>query len=525
MALPHSPRTTLCLLLAALALVFAISPPAAGAAPARTSSIGSQAVSSPREAPWSVLLSMQEGEDYSACSGSILDATHVLTAAHCTYDGQGSLRPADAYTVLAGIADSAHDSGYGERQLRSVAAVRIEPSFVLGQPGDDVAVLRIGPPFDLRSPGVEAIDLAGEGAAPAVGSTATLFGWGQVEDGRLDGRLHRLDQGLLEQWQCTHGVPSLLCAWSATGAACAGDSGGGLLADADPPQLLGVSNFVIYPSSACAAGNLTAYTDLTTPEIHSWLEGADDPPLAPRAGDNALLWGELFSRGTAICNPPKWTGDPVLATTFLYATPGSHATQVVQGGPSNEYRLGPEDVGHSLVCVSVAANAGGTTESASWRPILVGGRATELIEVRQASREGQRWRVRLAAAPSLRGERLKAKWTGGTACVACPRVRSVAIGRRTRLVSPPLLGSGKIRLTLRLPGLGVDGIPYRGSTLRVRLGVRAVAQNRSAPQSRSAHRTRRGPLGLSRGREASPLLPGVGQVRRSPVLARAEGAR
>ncbi len=522
MTVPRSSRAVPCLrLLAAIALALALValPAAAGAAPAHTSSIGGQAVSSPREAPWSVLLSMQEGDDFSACSGSIVDATHVLTAAHCTYDRQGSPRPASAYTVLAGITDSAKDSGPGERQLRSVSAVRVEPSFVPGRQGDDVALLRVNLPFDLSDPGVQAIDPADEDAGPPVGSTATLFGWGQVEDGRLDGKLHRLDQGLLEQWQCTYGVPSLLCAWSATGAACPGDSGGGLVTSADPPRLLGVSNFVIYPSSACAAGNLTAYTDLTTPEIHSWLDGEEEPPPAPRADANALLWGELFSRGTAICNAPKWSGDPTLTTTFLYTTPGSYATQVVQRGPSNKYELGPEDVGHSLACVSTATNAGGTTESASWRPALVGGRATELIAVRQATRVGRRWRVRLAAAPSLRGERLKSKWTDSAGCTPCPPARSIAIERRTRLLSPPLSSNGRARLTLRLPALSVGAIPYRGATLRVRLGVHAVEENHSARQ------TRRGPLGLSRGRQAPPLLRDVGQVRRSSLLEGAEGAR
>lgn len=521
MAVPRASRAVLCLrLLAAIALALATSsPPAMGAAPARTSSIGGQAVSSPREAPWSVLLSMQEGEDFSACSGSIVDATHVVTAAHCTYDRQGSLRAASAYTVLAGITDSAKDSEPGERELHTVSAVRVEPSFAPGEPGGDIALLRTSPPFDLSDPGVEAIDFADDDAGLAVGGTATLFGWGQVEDGRADGRLHRLDQGLLEQWQCTYGVPSVLCAWSATGAACAGDSGGGLVTTTDPPRLLGVSNFVIYPSSACAAGNLTAYTDVTTPEIRSWLSGDDEPPLAPRASANALLWGELFSRGTAICNAPKWDGDPALTTTFLYATPGSHATQVVQRGLSNKYELGPEDVGHALVCVSVATNAGGTTESASWRPIVVGGRATELIEVRQASREGRRWRVRLAAAPSLRGERLKARWTSTAGCGSCPRARSIAIERRTRLVSPLLPVDGKARLTMRLPALNVGGIPYRGATLRVRLGARDVGEHRSV------RRIRRRPLGLSRGRQAPPLLRDVGQIRRASLLAGAEGAR
>jgi hypothetical protein len=75
--------------------------------------------------------------------------------------------------------------------------------------GDDVAVLRIEPPFDLSAVGIAAIPPVSQGAGPATGSAARLFGWGQVEAGHSNGRLHRLDQGLLEQWQCTYGAPSV----------------------------------------------------------------------------------------------------------------------------------------------------------------------------------------------------------------------------------------------------------------------------------------------------------------------------
>jgi len=462
---------------------------ASAAAAPRSASIGGQMIPTPREAPWSVLLSMQSGGSTASCSGSIVDAAHVITAAHCTYEGSAP-RALGSYTVTAGISDASQNGDRGEEQAREVSSVRVAPGFAPGEVGDDVAVLRVEPPFDLSAVGIASIPLVSQDTGLAAGGAARLFGWGQVEAGHSDGKLHRLDQGLLEQWQCTYGVPSVLCAWSATGAACAGDSGGGLVTASDPPVLLGVSNFVIYPSSACAAGNLTAYTDLSTLEIHSWLLGDADPQQAPRAKIRPLLWGDLESGGTAICDSPEWTGAPVVTTKFLYTTPGSYATQIVQQGSSNKYVLGSKDVGHSLTCVSVATNEAGTTEAASWRPMLIGGRATELIKVREASREGRRWRVLLAAAPSLRGKRMKTKWTAAAGCAVCPRIRALSIGKRSRLISPPVPRDG-VRLSLRLSALTVNGIPYRGSTLRVRLH----------------------PLGLARGREASSLSRHVGKVR------------
>lgn len=480
-----------------------------------TSSIGGQVVPSPREAPWSVLLFIDEGDRFGECSGSIVDAAHVVTAGHCTFDEAKARRPLDAYTVVAGIADASDGGDRSEEQVREVSSVRVPSGYAPEELGGDVAVLRVEPPFDLSPAGVAAIATVGENAGPIAGSTARLFGWGQVDGGRLDGRLHRLDQGLLERWQCASGVPSLLCAWSPTGAACLGDSGGGLVTPTSSPALLGVSSHVIFPTSACAVGGLTIYADLSTPEAHAWLAGDETPPQAPSTSQNPLLWGELVSGGKAICNTPQWTGSPATGTTFLYSTPGSYSTQIVQRGSSNRYDLGPRDVGRRLVCVSVATNAGGTTEAASWRPILIGGRSSELIDVREANRRGRRWRVRLGVAPSLRGERLRATWTGPS-CAACPSARPIVIERRTRLVSPPMSGR-RARLALRLPGLAVGEIPYRGSTLRVRLGARAKPTGKRQLQLR--------PLRLPRAGQAPPLPSHVGQVRRPSLLEGAEGPR
>lgn len=514
MRIPRGGRLLACLT-TIVVVVGATQLSAAAATTPRSSSIGGQVVTSPRDAPWSVLILAEEGSGFGECSGSIVDSAHVVTAAHCAYDGQKRPRALGSYSVIAGIAEASADGDHDEEQVREVSSVRVQPGYVPSGIGGDVAILRVEPPFDLSAAAVAAIAVVGEAAGPAAGATARLFGWGQVEDGRLDGRLRRLDQGLLEQWRCTHGVPSVLCAWTDAGAACPGDSGGGLVTATSPPTLLGVSSLVIFPASACAAGNLTVYTDLSTPETHSWIGGDESPPQGPRTDLNALLWGELVSGGAAICNAPRWAGDPVIGTTFLYTTPGSYATQVVQRGASNRYELGPEDVGHSLVCVSVASNAGGKTESASWRPILVGGRASELIGVSDVDRRGRRWGVRLRAAPSLRGERLRAKWTGPS-CLACPASHPFTIEKRTRLVSP-LYSGRRARLTLRLPALTVGAIPYRGSTLRIRLGV---------PSKRAAGRHRqRNPLGLARVREATPLFRHLGQVRRPSLLEGAEGAR
>src|SRR5262245_31990644 len=119
-----------------IASLFVTPAASAGVAPL-SASIGGQAIPTPREAPWSALLSMQSGDAFASCSGSIVDAAHVVTAAHCTYDGSAP-RALGSYTVTAGIADVSKGADHGEEQAREVSSVRVAPGFVPGEVGDDV---------------------------------------------------------------------------------------------------------------------------------------------------------------------------------------------------------------------------------------------------------------------------------------------------------------------------------------------------------------------------------------------------
>jgi secreted trypsin-like serine protease len=64
------------------------------------------------QAPWQVaveaVIPEEKGFVEILCGGSILDSSHILTAAHCVFDSKTSkLTPAEDFTVRAGAADLA----------------------------------------------------------------------------------------------------------------------------------------------------------------------------------------------------------------------------------------------------------------------------------------------------------------------------------------------------------------------------------------------------------------------------------
>jgi Trypsin len=449
-------------LLPALALTVAFSAPAQAASTVTPLINGGETVSSPVIAPWAVLLNMQGSTSIGKCSGSIIDATHVITAAHCTFD-ENKVHWAE-YAVTAGISEAGAGVSQSELQRRQVTAIRVEPGYVPGAFGDDVAILQVDAPFDLGRPGVRSIAIVGQNGGLAVGSPVRLFGWGLVAPGVADGHEHSLEQTLLYRWQCTSGIPSMLCARTSSGSACPGDSGGGLVTTGVPPVLLGVDNIGIGSLSGCTAGDRDGYADLATPEISQWLAGNETPPLAPRTSALATMSGPQKVGSLLTCKAPGWSGAPTVGAAFL----NEDTERVIQEGSSIRHRLNSGDVGHFLSCVSIASNAGGTTEATAAESVLITGTVTELIRVRSRKHHNSRWQVGLTVAPGLRGKRVRALWTIKQ-CDRCRRARWVTARRYTRLTSPSVPGSRRATLTLRLPWVEVRGTYYDRSDLQFKL--------------------------------------------------------
>lgn len=318
--------------------------------------------------PWQVFLSMSNPDE--VCGGSILNATHVLTAAHCT-DPEGTTvpRPPADIEVLAG---DNNVSGYFEgkplpsgAQLVAVSSLRVHPYYNAVTLSDDVAVLTLAKPLSFSS-SVRPIALAT--TSPSPGTTASVSGYGQEEDtaqanGSQNGSFNWTTQTLLsdDSSPCASTEPNsavMLCAYSPTSAACFGDSGGALVAG-NPAVVIGV---VSHEASAgvCTASP-SVYANVTAPEIRDFIDGSSAPPVAPRPITLPQISGvDTFVDYSPItCSPGTWSGSPSIGYSF--ETTAGTLADPLQAGPDSVFTPTAAQIGQQITCTVVATNAGGTT--------------------------------------------------------------------------------------------------------------------------------------------------------------------
>ncbi len=153
------------------------------------------------------------------CGGSILDASHIVTAAHCVFDSKtGNVTPAEDFIVRAGTSDlTSHAEP--EEQERVVTNVRPHPYYVYTPNSglvlpDDIAVLTLQEPLVLGS-GAAAIPLMSAGVSPAEGTPVNLTGFGEENPitSEINGKLYSL--GMTVGWPRECGGENdavLLCA-------------------------------------------------------------------------------------------------------------------------------------------------------------------------------------------------------------------------------------------------------------------------------------------------------------------------
>ncbi len=311
------------------------------------------------QAPWQVAVLANTGKGQILCGGSILDPTHVLTAAHCTETEAEGPIPLEDLEVIAGTSDlSRTKAEEPTRQDATVEAVRIHPFYVPGGDQDDVAVLELEAPLDLGEPAVQALEMVPAPSLLTEGTAVNLTGFGMqsYSPPELDQKLHSLAMTLAFSRRCGGEADAVfLCASSASGSACLGDSGSALTATGSG-ELAGVMDDIeLIGGEPCVRGSLNYLTDLGAPEIRSFIEGSESPPRAPRGG-GVSVEAVPQAGNPATCSPGSWSGSPTYTYVFLDTSTG----QVLQSGPAQVHQLTAADVGRTISCMVEATNAGGT---------------------------------------------------------------------------------------------------------------------------------------------------------------------
>ncbi len=319
-------------------------------------------------APWTVFVQQTSGGSRYLCTGSVVDASHILTAAHCLYDANNNLAPPSAFQVRAGISNFSAPLATDLEQDRAVSQYRVHPGFVSteqAQP-DDVAVLALVSPLDLTGPAVKAVALPPANGAFPAGVAVGLAGFGkQTPTTTSSGPLSWMTGTVDPQGVCSGSPGGLIannaieiCESSGTSAVCNGDSGGGLVTTGATPTLIGV---VSAGEPGCDPGSHSIFTYTGANEILAFVQGNDHPATAPREGTNGIevQWPRPLVVGdTLTCSPGDW---PDAGATFAYSFVDSATNQTLETGPSPKFTIPSADKGATIFCEVAASNSGGTS--------------------------------------------------------------------------------------------------------------------------------------------------------------------
>ena len=316
-----------------------------------------------QQAPWQTIVTLTPAGQsfFYLCSGEIIDATHVVTAAHCVFDPSvGTVAPTADFLVQAGTSDFRGALAGDDEQDETVTSIRVHPYFDYNAgPGtaDDVAVLTLSTPLDLSGSTAKAITLASTSSPSLEGTVASAAAFGRQDpNGPADGLLYSLSTTLQFSRECGDSANALwLCGSSTAGSMCVNDGGGGLTSTAATPTLLGIYSFDASGSSTpCTTDSLGGFVNLTAPEVQDFIDGSDSPPQAPQGGGMSCI-GTPQSGDSLTCQPGSWSNNPTF--TFTFVDDGSG--QVLQSSASPTYQFSQTDVGRSIYAQVEATNAGG----------------------------------------------------------------------------------------------------------------------------------------------------------------------
>jgi hypothetical protein len=284
------------------------------------------------------------------CGGSILDTTHVVTAAHCV-EGLGFPGNID---IIAGT-DNLDAPPAPPRQRLDVSAINIHPGYDPVSARNDAALLTLASPLSF-GPSVQPIALAS--TTPPAGTSALVTGFGTTTfEGPVSATLLGTQVNLVADGDATcagaYGLSPddqavMLCAAAPDKDSCQGDSGGPLVAGG---VLIGLVSF----GEECAKlGFAGVYAEVSAPSIHDFVGGILPTPSgsAPPSLTGTPRVGQVLT-----CNTGDWTNAASFTFQF-FANPT--LPQILQSfSGTTTYTLSASDVNKTVGCSVRATSPGG----------------------------------------------------------------------------------------------------------------------------------------------------------------------
>jgi len=298
----------------------------------------------------------------SFCGGSIRDATHVITAAHCVLDDSSPYPQVASPGAGLFVAYGTDDISAGFDNTAAVASVAVDKRYLrrlVGSEYDSAILTLTSPGIDLDDPAAPADPIVPAAFTPGGSATATGFG-SLNEGGAISDTLRFVDVPFVSDTTCAPSYGSefvasaMVCAGAKDKDTCQGDSGGPLATGAGANlRLTGITSF----GTGCGRDTFPGvYTEVSEPTTHAFV--TSNPPNPPDVGAaEPVVAGTPQVGETVTCVPPNVDG-ATPTQYFFYSFDGANFSLLKSGG-SATLTVPQSALGQRLNCDARYENDGG----------------------------------------------------------------------------------------------------------------------------------------------------------------------